>query len=96
MEPCFNVLAFDVRTNKPLNRRKGYKNPEEVAEVRHRALPEAETVRRSRDDRELGHCGRMHRSRRRRHLTHWTSQRLASLCWKRARTLDSLARNWAL
>lgn len=45
MEPCFNVLAFDVRTNKPVNRRKGYKTPEEVAEVKHRALPEAETVR---------------------------------------------------
>lgn len=44
MEPCFNVLAFDVRTNKPLNRRKGYKNPEE-AEVKHRALPEAQVVR---------------------------------------------------
>ena len=44
MEPCFNVLAFDVRNNQPLNRRKGFDNPaEEASAVKHRALPE--TVR---------------------------------------------------
>ncbi len=42
MEPCFNVLAFDVRNNKPLNRRKGYDNPNDdgASTVKHRALPE--------------------------------------------------------